>query len=287
MATLRPSRGFLPVAIGLWMATIPAAAQEPGSSVANESLLQEAKQLFREGNELRKAAKFERALLERYNRSRALVPSTANTLNAAYCLERLGRLDMALELYEELLAKFGQALDAEERAAVVATIEKIRPSLGALDVSANVNGTLVIDGRMRGQLPLSTPIRLMPGEHIVRVIKDGYVTFETRVTTRANRAAKLDARLRPLASAGRLRVASQGAEGATLFVDGAPVGTLPWEGTLSPGRHAFWIQMNRVGTAPRVVVVVEGQTALVAPKPQPLVSRVQSPFRTLRTKLDT
>lgn len=261
----------MPLLAGFLSFAPPAEAQQapqPPSS-PDETELRDAKRLFREGNALRKAGDYVGAL-QRYQQSRELVPSVANTLNAAYCLERLERLDEALDLYEELLTQFGEALDAEERAAVVAASRRLREAVGALDLSANVDGILVIDGRMRGKLPLTGPVRLMPGEHVVRVIKDGYAAFEQRVGIRSGDTAKLDAVLHPLASAGRLRVASEELQGGQLYVDGALVGELPWEGTLSPGRHVYWVQDGPVGTAPTVGVVVEGQTALVTPEARPL-----------------
>jgi tetratricopeptide (TPR) repeat protein len=75
--------------------------------------LEEAKELFRRGVTLLTAGDTERAL-ESFLGSRALVPSGKNTANAAICLERLGRYDEALEMYEEVLARFSKDLDDED-----------------------------------------------------------------------------------------------------------------------------------------------------------------------------
>src|SRR5262245_1540489 len=74
----------------------PSPATDATASAACERLA-EAKRWFRQGNALREAGDYERAL-EFYQRSRALVASAPNTINAAFCLDRLGRYDEALEL---------------------------------------------------------------------------------------------------------------------------------------------------------------------------------------------
>jgi tetratricopeptide (TPR) repeat protein len=250
--------------------------------------LEEAKRFFREGNALRKNGAFLRAL-EAYQRSRALVPSVSNTLNAAYCLEQLSRFDEALELYEDLLARFERDLDETSRAAVAAAARKLRAKVASVDVSANVAGLVVIDGRMRGKLPLPGPVRVMPGKHVLRIIHDGYVTHEVEVEVRVGDTTRVDARLEPLASSGRLRVEAPSLTGAALFVDGAAVGVTPWEGTLAPGQHVFWVLGENRGTAPAVAVVVQGQTALVSARPQPLSRpmRIVTEPRTARLSLGT
>src|SRR6185503_18456536 len=78
------------------------AGSAPALSRDESQRLEQAKELFRQGNELRKVGDFQRAL-DFYRRSRRLVPSVPNTLNAAFCLQQLGRYDEALQLYENLL----------------------------------------------------------------------------------------------------------------------------------------------------------------------------------------
>src|SRR5262245_43588266 len=93
-------------------------AQAPNSPPRpEEAKLAEAKELFRSGVKMFEARDFERAL-HYFLRSRATYPSGKNTVNAAICLDRLGRYDEALELYEEVLTKFGADLDEASRTAL-------------------------------------------------------------------------------------------------------------------------------------------------------------------------
>jgi hypothetical protein len=231
--------------------------------------LARAKELFKSGLALLDAGDPERAL-EHFERSRLLVPGKGNTVNVAVCLDRLGRFDEALEAYEEVLTRFADALAPEDRASIGPAMEALRSKVGSLEVSANVDGALVVDGHARGKLPRTTPVRVLAGSHLVRVQKDGYATCEKRVEMASGGAASVDCELAPLAAAGQLRLEDPTNPGASVFVDGALVGTTPWEGTLGPGAHLVWIEKEGRGTGPSRAFVVEGQTALVRLTSRPL-----------------
>src|SRR5512133_1763754 len=195
------------------------------------SALALAKDLFRKGVVLLQANDVERALAY-FLRSRDAQASAKNTGNAAICLSRLGRYDEALEMYEELLVHFSADLDAEDRATLVPAMTALRDEVGAVDLSANVDGLVVIDGRARGKLPFSAPVRVLGGRHTIRIFKDGYVAYEARVDVPLRATIAVDARLSPLSGAGLLRVDDPANAGFEVHVDGAVVGLVPWEGTL-------------------------------------------------------
>ena len=241
-------------------------AEQPPS---DDARIAEAKQLFRQGNELRKAGDCERALVL-FVRSRMLVESVANVLNAAVCLETLGRFDEALENYEVLLTSHNAQLHDDERASIATAMARLRTRVGSIDVIANTKGALVIDGRPRGTLPLLVPARVLPGSHEIRIIEQGYETFETKVDVAVGKTARVEAKLTPLTAVGKLRVDDPALVGGDVVVDGAAVGTVPWEGPLAPGEHQLVIVKGDVGTAPMRVVVVQGQTSLPAITPMAL-----------------
>lgn len=234
----------------------------PVASQTDAVRLEEAKRLFREGNALRKAGDCESAYV-RYMQSKALVPSAPNLINAAYCANRLGRWDEALELYEELAARFSHELADDDRRAIAPAMADLRHKVGSIDVSANVEGSVVVDGRPRGKLPLLTPLRVLPGQRSLRILKDGFETYERVVAVRAGQTVRVDARLTPLANAGRLRVETS-APAARVFVDGVLVGPAPWEGTLAVGEHVVAVEQGDLGSGPRAARVIEGQTTRMA-----------------------
>ncbi len=265
----------------------PAPAAEPSASAAptgvppppppagapagapSPEVLAEAKELFKNGVTLFNAGDMERAL-DFFLRSRAAFASSKNTINAAICLDKLGRYDEALELYEEVLTKFAADLDAESRAAIAPAMSVLRGKVGSITVSANVDGSVLVDGRARGKLPLTGPLRVLAGKHVVRVLKDGYAAAQAAVQVEVGQTGTADLVLEPLAAAGLLRVEDPANVGAEVFVDRVTVGTAPWEGTLGPGKHLVWVAKGDLGTAPTEATVVQGQTVLVRVKSLPL-----------------
>jgi PEGA domain len=236
--------------------------------------LERAKSLFFEGNALLAAGDPERAL-EQFLASREALASGKNTANAAICLERLGRLDEALEMYEELLARFSADLDAQDRESLAPIMARLRAGLGSLDVSSNVEALVTIDGRPRGKLPRATALRALPGKRRVRVVKEGYRTFDITVVVRVAETVAVDSLLEPFFGFGALRVEQAGRGQAQLFVDGEAVGSLPWEGTLPVGTHLLQAGGADVGSKPQAVQVLERKTQLIRVNLRALGPRVE------------
>ncbi len=240
--------------------TSPGGGEASSSNAEQQERLTAAKDLFRQGVAVFEAGDVERAL-EYFRRSRALYPSGKNLTNAAICLDRLGRYDEALELYEEVVAKYLADVEGEKEA-ITRALGSLRAKVGSLVVSSNVEGSLVIDGRPRGKLPLTTPLRLLPGRHLVRIIKDGYMTRESPVEIAAGATTQLDAPLTALVASGGLRVQAIGTPDAEVVIDGAVVGSSPWEGTLSPGVHVVQTRTAQKGSRLLRTTVIAGQTTL-------------------------
>lgn len=284
MKRRRSSGKIRALAIALALALF--AAPLRGEPVASQRL-DEAKELFRSGLALLGAGDTQKAL-EYFLRSRELVPSSKNTVNAAICLERLGRLDEALELYEEVLARFADELDDEDRANLGPVVAGLRERLGYLELTSNVDGLVVVDGRGRGKLPLSGPLRLVPGTRQLRIVKDGYRTFQRPVEVTAGKSVSLDAELEPLAGIGALRVEDRSGAELDVFVDGRPVGVTPWEGTLPKGSHLLRVLRGDVGSMLEHVDVLEGKTLLVRVNAKPLAAplRIRTEPQTAELFLD-
>jgi predicted RNA-binding protein with TRAM domain len=244
------------------LAAPPKKGKKPPAAAPESPALAKAKDLFKQGIELFKAGDHERAL-DLFLRSREAYPSAVNTTNAAICLDKLKRYDEALELYEEVITKHASEIDDAERKSLAPAMAALRARVGSIDVSANVEGTVVVDGRPRGKLPLTTPLRAKPGERTVRVMKNGYLSKESVVTVKVGQTVKVDLELSPLASSGLVRVEDPAHGGFEVFVDRVSVGTVPWEGTLAPGKHVVWEQKGDLGSAPAAVQVIQAQTALV------------------------
>jgi hypothetical protein len=237
-----------------------ARADDPPS----EAKLEEAKELFRRGVALIEAEAYEPALAL-FLRSRALVPGKGNTSNAAVCLEKLGRYDEALEMAEEVVAKFSDSLDERDRKEIGPRMAELRKKVASLVVASDVDATLIVDGRVRGKVPLAAPVRLLAGKHLVRVVKPGFAPQEQTILAVPGVLVSITARLQMIPGAGVLRVEDPSIEGANVIVDEARVGTVPWEGTLRAGPHVVRTEGGARGSAPTEILVVEGQTSLARP----------------------
>jgi hypothetical protein len=177
------------VFVGLVLASASRAEAPP-----EVTRLDQAKTLFREGVVLLQESEPERAL-DRFLRSRALVPSAKNTINAGICLERLGRFDEALELYEDASARFAQELDERDRRSLDLVLADLRRRVGRLELTANVEAAVKIDGRPRGFLPRAAPLPLLPGVRALHLSAEGRVPFERIVEIREGELSSLRARL--------------------------------------------------------------------------------------------
>lgn len=268
-ATASPRRGHRGAGIAALSLALLATPLRAEQALPSPETRAAAQQLFERGLVLLDAGDKERAL-DHFLRSRALVPGKGNTANAAHCLHELGRYDEALELYEVLATRFAADLSAENTLRLVPAMRSLRERVGAVVVTANVEGSVLIDGRPRGRLPLDGPVRVLGGLRVVRVLKDGYATFEGAIEVRVGETAHLDAVLRPLAQAGQLRLEDPTNDGAEVFVDRVQVGVIPWEGTLGPGEHLVWAETAERGSAPARAIVIQGQTATLRLRSAPV-----------------
>jgi len=230
----------------------------------------------------------ERALAY-FRQSRDLYPSSKNIANEAIALQQLGRYDEALDVYEVLLTQYAAGLGERNRAALGPVMAGLRKKIGRIWVTTNVEQAVVlIDGRRRGALPRKEPLRALPGPRVVRVVAAGYDAVEATVEVAAGERATVDAKLKPLAEVGRLRVEDESGLAAQVFVDGVEVGTAPWEGLLRPGTHRVWLRKGELGSRLLTVTILEGQIALVRAKATALGApiRIEAKPRTAAIEID-
>lgn len=119
------------------------------------------------------------------------------------------------------------------RALTIALEETAQPA-GRIIVRASADGaTVFVDGEDRGAAPaiLEDP---GAGVHAIVVRAPGHAELRTTCEVAPGRDCELDAELRPLEVAVDFRTTVRG---ATLWIDGAEVGPLPWEGNLPAGSH--------------------------------------------------
>ena len=193
--------------------------------------------------------------------SRRLYATWGNTLGAASSLVKLQRFDEALDLFEILL-KAHSALPADVKVAAQRQLVELRGLVGTIELDGpELGAAITVDGRERGDYPTPEPIRVSAGSHLVRVSREGYGSVETRVDVAGGITAHVRVKLRLLTDAGRLRVTEQRGRALAVLVDGASVGTTPWEGLVAVGDHVVVLRgPGALGTPPVSVPVKRAAT---------------------------
>jgi hypothetical protein len=226
-----------------------------------EAKKEEARKYFEKGLLLFDDESWDGALAE-FLRSREMYPGRAATKNAAICLRKLKRYEESLAMFEELLRI--PNLPPADRDVAEHELIALRGFVGTVEVrGAEAGATVIVDGRNRGTAPVP-PIRLSVGTHVVRVYKEGFEAFETRIDVPAGAAEVVDAKLPPLLRSGRLKVVERANQALDVVVDGAVVGKTPWEGPLAPGDHTVLLRGDgELGTQPATVpVTLNGVTPI-------------------------
>lgn len=237
--------------------------QNPADAAPSADKAAEARIHFDKGVALAKSGANEAGLAELLE-SRRLYPTRNATYNAAVLLRQLQRFDESLSMYEALLREFPD-LPADTKATAQREVVELRGLVGTIEIDgAELGAGVSIDGRSRGDYPLLEPLRVPAGSHVVRVYKEGFEPFETRVDLAGGKRAVVAATLRPLRSEeiGRLQVVELGGKELDVLVDGVVVGKTPrWEGPVAVGSHTVVLRgEGDLGTQPVSVPVKLRQT---------------------------
>ncbi|MBI2391378.1 MAG: PEGA domain-containing protein [Deltaproteobacteria bacterium] len=247
---------------GAASASAPAAA---GSASPDDiaKAKEEAKEHFLKGVTMMQEEQWDAALVE-FKASLQMFPTRNARKNAAVCLRQLGRFAEALDEYEMLLKEFGGQLPPADAEQVNKAIADLKNVTGFIVIESSVAGaTVIIDSKPRGTTPLG-PIRVGQGTHTVRVLKEGYVPFETTQAVLGKQTVTIPAKLEVLARSGSLQVIEETGAEADVIVDGAPkgkTGKTPYSEKIGPGNH--WVALRgpgNLGTQPAPVNVQVDQT---------------------------
>lgn len=245
--------GISAAALALQVLTTPVYAQAP-SPPAQESpdpaAKEKARAHFDKAVTLQEEEAWAPALAE-FRASLDLYPTRAATKNAAVCLQKLERYDEALAMFQKLQRDYPN-LTAEDKALAERSITRLKGLVGAVEIAgAEPGARVVVDGRERGATPLSGPIQVSAGTHVVRVYKDGFLPFEARIDVAGGGSSRVEATLAALTQSGRLKITESTGKAIDVVVDNVVVGKTPWEGTLAPGAHSVSLREGEdFGTQP-------------------------------------
>lgn len=136
---------------------------------------------------------------------------------------------------------------------------------GSLVIQSSTSGaTVFVDGDEVGTVPLSQPVKLLPGPHTVKVTKPGHTQYMESVTIRAGKEVKLEVDLFPIQAVLSL---DSTPSGARVYLGGKFLGKTPLVKVEVPAGEQK-LRVSRVGfyDVIRTLQVVAGaETKLVLP----------------------
>lgn len=146
------------------------------------------------------------------------------------------------------------------------TLQPNAPSVGSIAIFATVRGAPVfVDGVQRCTTPC-TLSEIVEGPHLVEIrpTQEGARPFTQQVTVVASQLATIDAQIEVAAISGTLRVLST-APGATVTVDGEPIGPAPaTRESLPAGDHIVEVNAPGFQRSQQTVTIVAGQQRVIS-----------------------
>lgn len=213
----------------------------------------------------------------------ANVPNLYNLANGYKATHRYGE---ALTTLRRLQSEFGSQMGEDVVRDVRTMVEDIQRIVARVLIRVDPPRAQVsIDGRPIASGDLATPFVLGPGDHEIRVTLEGFSSATRSVRLSPGTSTTETFSLEPLA--GRVSIQSV-PEGASVSVDGRPVGVTPIRGGLDlpPGEHTFLLSKGGYESVTRTMEVRAGATVdlditlpgvPVAPLPPPVAPRRSEP----------
>ena len=224
-----------------------AGAQTPTLSPAAR---QEAAERFDRGLRLFNQGENAGALVE-FKRTYELTGDPSTLFNIGLVYAELKRPVEAVDAFDTLL-KSSAKLGPEQRQKAERVRAEQRTFVSFVEVSANVQAMIEVDGVEAAHTPLAGPIRLAAGHHVVGAVAAGYAPSRKTIDIAGGETQKLSFELVPgEAALGHLALHCA-LPAAAVWIDGTESGRTPLAATLAlnPGPHH--IEVRREGYRPAI-----------------------------------
>jgi hypothetical protein len=243
---------------------ILACAAQAGAAEPDDKAVSEAKEryarglyLFQNGDNVGALAEFEQV--------KEVVPSRLLLYQIAMVYVAMDKPVDAIDSLDEVLSDTG-SLKPELLARAKAAKEEQQRRIGELNIQVNVPAGIEIDGERAGDAPLSAPLPVASGDHLVTVVAPGHLPVRQSVTVAAQGRAELTFELLPTdAKLAHVKVYSR-LLGAEVRVDDELVGKTPIaeQVTVLPGKRVFEMQRPGYMIARKVLTLGDGVYSAVS-----------------------
>ena len=174
---------------------ITATAAQPVKAQGDEEL---AKTHFKAAGSYYNQGKYEKAL-EEFKEAYRLMPLAEMIYNMAQCYERLGDLETSIAEYKKYIE---EKPDAKDLQAIRDKIESLKDRLAKTGIVIKISeegATVFVDGSEVATSPVDDLIKVEPGDHELRVEKEGFQAFTMRFSVAAGLSQSLTINLTPAA----------------------------------------------------------------------------------------
>ncbi|MBI4956038.1 MAG: PEGA domain-containing protein [Myxococcales bacterium] len=216
------------------------------------------------------------AAAEHFAAAQARAPSAEALAGLGDAHYRLGHVVRAHEAYADLLRDHADVLAPAARRLATERKAELDGKTGQLSIRVNESGAAVtVDGELVGRSPVPALLRVLAGEHRVRVEKEGFAPDERRVTVPADGKLVLPVALEMTERRAPLEVRARGDAPIRVFVDGEDVGAAPYAGEVAWGTHEIAGRGEGLVIAPRTLDVGDASPRTVVLEVRRAVARLE------------
>jgi hypothetical protein len=217
--------------------------------------------LFDEGNNAAALAEFQRA----YD----LIPNPVVLFNIGLVYAAMNRPAESADALQKVLKEpKGLSSDAISRANQILSQQLGR--IAEIGITSNVPATIEVDNVEAAKAPLSGPLKVAGGSHIIGAIAPGYTPQRKQVTVAGGAKTSVEFNLTPME--GRLAhlALKSRLPGADVMLDGELVGRTPLTSslTLLPGAHKVELVRPGYRTARTELTLGDGATGEITLDPE-------------------
>jgi hypothetical protein len=236
-------------------ADAPTAAAAPGPSPTVKA---EARERFDTGLHLFEKGENAGALAE-FKRAYQLIPNPVVLYNMGLVYAAMNRPVDSLDALAQFLADPGAAGAAEKKHAADVRAEQEK-RIAQLVVLTDHPATVEVDGVEVGRTPLSKPIRVASGSHVVAVEAPGFLGSRREVTLAGQLTETIAMSMQPTDTRMAQLVVTCAVPGAEVVVNGKRVGATPLPASVAvpPGKANVELQRAGYVTAKQTIALDEG-----------------------------
>jgi hypothetical protein len=255
----------------------PAPAAATGAAPPTEIARAEARERFARAVRLFNENDNAAALAE-FQRVYDLVPSAVVLYNIGLVYAAMGRPVEAVDALDRLL-KNPESLSREQLDRARTTLAAEADRVATLGVRTNVEGaTIEVDNLDVSRTPITAPVKLASGTHVVAAVVPGYVPVRKAVSLAGRAQTDIVLELQPMQGQLAHLTLHSDLPGAQVLVDGQVVGETPLGSSLplAPGKHRVALRRPGYVNVEKNVVLGDGATGdlTIDPEEDPVLTSI-------------